>query len=91
MSYFNSLDVARKRAAFIQAARDTSDDVFNALAVPACAVAVFGFLAFGVCAVFGARLAAVYTLCVCLGVFAALFIIAHVARFVVFNVKTWNA
>lgn len=90
MSYFNNLDVDRQRAAFIQAARSTSDDVFNAFAVPACAIAVFGFFAFGVCAVFGARLAAVYTLCICLAVFAALFILAHAARFIVFNVKTWN-
>lgn len=90
MSYFSDLDVARQRAAFIQAARDTSDDVFNSFAVPSCAIAVFGFIGFCVCAMFGARLAAVYTLCICLGVFAALFIIAHVARFVVFHVKTWN-
>lgn len=89
MSHSN-LHAARSRAAFIQSARTTSDDVFNAFAVPGCAIAVFGFFGFMFCALFGARLAAVYTLCICLGVFAALFIIAHVARFVVFNVKTWN-
>lgn len=90
MSYFSNLDIQRQRTDVIIAARKQADDVFNAFAIPACSIAVFGFFGFMLCAMFGARLAAVYTLCICLGVFAALFIIAHVARFIVFNVKTWN-
>jgi predicted metal-binding membrane protein len=35
-------------------------------------------------------LAAVYCLGACFAVFMALFVIAHVARFVLFHAKTWN-
>ena len=92
MSYFSDLDVARRRAAFIKAARAASDDVFNAFAIPAGFILGLGvFFAAPLCAVFGATLAAVYVWCASCAVFAALFVIAHAARFIVFNVKTWKA
>lgn len=86
----SDLHAMRQRHAIIEAATNQADDVFNAFAVPACAIAAFGFLAFIVCAVFGAALAAVYCLGACFSVFMALFAIAHVARFVLFHAKTWN-
>lgn len=92
MSHYSDLDVARQRAAFIKAARSAADDVFNAFAVPAGIILGLGvFFAAPLCAVFGATLAAVYVFCASCVVFAGLFIIAHVASFLVFNVKTWNA
>jgi hypothetical protein len=80
----------RQRAAIIEAATNQADDVFNAFAVPACGIAAFGFFAFIVCAVFSATLAAVYWLGACFAVFMALFVVAHVARFALFTIKTWN-
>lgn len=90
MMSYSDLQAMRQRHAIIDAASNQADDVFNAFAVPACVIASFGFLSFIVCAVFGATLAAVYCLGACFAVFMALFVIAHVARFVLFHAKTWN-
>ena len=87
----SDLYIMQQRAALIRAAADQAENVFIAFAVAASIIGGLGvFFAAPLCAVFGARLAACYVFLFSGCAFGALFIAAHVARFIVFNVKTWN-